>query len=399
MAGLSQRQPSTIAHLFNERPKVLKRGVSQKTAVQYRQTLQNAGLACHITKTSLSPDTGKVKSFSSRDTTPVSPSFSKSHKSIDNPTLHRKVENQESYQFHFPEHGWLIDLTTLTFLLPQKLKLKTVPTNLPPATIGQRIWSTVATFFHGFYMGYVLTVPVIFVVCLYLKSSDAVVTRSQLIDAIRGGSMMLGMISATLLLPMLWRGHSFGQRAMGIMVVPTTGEDVDDLSGLAIILRRLTFRTRCVNNKKMPYRPWNSALIPFAGIIVLHFAMIPFTGAFLWLTGYFDHNIPGNIRSPSHHETTVNLTTPTRHILHQIDPAIRSYIIESGMTPRPLTRKVFKEALRYLPGGLVENLLKKMDDGHLKLRGNLFEYQIGIYENGGWTVLNEQGEICRKKEL
>ena len=51
LVRLSRKQPDDIAPLFNERPTRLKRRVSKETALQYRQALQNAGLACHISNT------------------------------------------------------------------------------------------------------------------------------------------------------------------------------------------------------------------------------------------------------------------------------------------------------------------------------------------------------------
>lgn len=59
LAGLLQKTPDEIAHLFNARPRVIKSGVSRETALKYRKTLQNAGLACNITPAGSSspPDT------------------------------------------------------------------------------------------------------------------------------------------------------------------------------------------------------------------------------------------------------------------------------------------------------------------------------------------------------
>ena len=93
----------------------------------------------------------------------------------------------------------------------------------------------------------------------------------------------------------------------------------------------------------------------------------------------------------------------TRYNLIIIDTAMRKYFVESGMTPEPLTRAVFKEVLnRSMPSALAKNLIKKLDNGSLKLQGNLPEYRIGIHENDQWIILrggDGMGEIHQKKEF
>jgi RDD family len=400
LANLSRRTPDDIAALFNERPTVLKRGVPKETALQYCQALQNAGLACHITNAGSSLNTGKTKKSSVLNVNSTSPPPSCTDNTLATETSvqqkaasQQKAENKEAYRFDFPDRGWLISLASLSFMLPQSMELERAPTDLPPATMGQRIWAAISTFFHMFFMSFVMQIPVGIVAGLYLSFSDADVTRNFL-NASKGWAGLLSIVSTFLLLPLLWRGHSFGQRAMGIIVVPNS-DDIDDLSGPAMMLRRLIFRTRCVCAEPMSSRPWNSALLPFAASIVMYVAVcLPLAGL-LGMIGSFDNDAPPK-RTSVHSQTS--LVTRSQHTLHQIDPAMRSYILESGMTPKPLTRAVFKEMLnRYMPSGLANNLLGKLDDGSLKLQGDLAEYRIGIYENGQWIVLNEQGEIRQEK--
>ena len=88
----------------------------------------------------------------------------------------------------------------------------------------------------------------------YLLFSDAYVTRNFL-DTLRGDAVLLGMVTAFLLLPLLWRGHSFGQRAMGILVIPAADDNIDELSGATMMFRKLTFQTRSVCAEPMSSRP------------------------------------------------------------------------------------------------------------------------------------------------
>ena len=82
LAGLSKKQPDDIDHLFNERLTALKRGVSQKTALQYCQVLQKAGLACHINPAGSPLNTGKVKKSSNVDVNSASPSPAAAYKTV-----------------------------------------------------------------------------------------------------------------------------------------------------------------------------------------------------------------------------------------------------------------------------------------------------------------------------
>jgi hypothetical protein len=405
LAGLLQREPDQVAALFNERSRILKRGVPRKTALRYHQVLKNAGLACHVASAGSSLDTGKTqkKSVLEMDSRSSQPPGADAAP-ITEPSGHQasvpphEVADKKSYRFSFPDPGWIINLASLSFLLPQSLDLESAPADLPPATLGQRIWAAVSTFFHMIFMGYVMAFPVGIMGGLYLRFSGAAVTRNT-VDALRGGSILLGMVTAVLLLPLLWRGHSFGQRALGILVVPDTGEDIDDLGGPAMMVRRLTFRTRCACAEPISSRPWNSALIPFAATIVLHVILIPLSVAFIWIADSYDKgSSPGRIHTLSHKEAIERVTTRARHNLRLIDSAMRVYIAEYGMAPKPLTRSLFKEILnKYMPSSAAKDLLEKLDNGHLKLQGDLAEYRIGIYENDRWIVLNEQGKISEEE--
>jgi len=51
LSKLSRREPDDIASLCNECPTPVKKRVSKEIALQYRQALINAGLACRINKT------------------------------------------------------------------------------------------------------------------------------------------------------------------------------------------------------------------------------------------------------------------------------------------------------------------------------------------------------------
>ena len=98
--------------------------------------------------------------------------------------------------------------------------------------------------------------------------------------------------------------------------------------------------------------------------------------------------------SPAQSASHEQIDADAEQLFHQLDPAIRSYILEFGMTPEPMTKEVFKKILdRSVPRTIANGLLEKLDDGRLKLAGDLAEYRIGIYENDQWTILDEKGGI------
>jgi hypothetical protein len=145
LAKLTKRQPQQIAGLFNAQPTLLKRNVPGETAKKYLQILRSNGLACHIeegvhlqaveekTKTA-PPQPEAVTQPPEPDVTtpPVKP-----------PLTQDTTKNNAIFNFHYPDHGGLIKLLTLSFLLPDGIELDTTPDKMPPASIGQQILAAI----------------------------------------------------------------------------------------------------------------------------------------------------------------------------------------------------------------------------------------------------------------
>lgn len=212
------------------------------------------------------------------------------------------AEVNEAYQFSFPVVSPLLSLLSLSFLLPKRLKLPAAPEDLRPATLAHRIWAAIATFLYMFFAGWIMRYIGIILGSLYLQLTDSYSTTNYVIMGVSmdygnqtrnfiaacgGGGLLLGMLTAVLLLPLLWQGFSFGQRIMEIFPVSTSDEDIEYLSSLEILLRRLTFRTRSTCAAPMVRHPWNKALLPFAAILLVHFIVLVPTTKILNMAGLF----------------------------------------------------------------------------------------------------------------
>ena len=379
LAGLLRKTPDDIAHLFNQDPTVLKRNVSEKTALQYCQALHDVGLACRIARTGspLESGRGKTSSAPQTDNAPAG----------ENHGAQSRADKQEARRFSFPDSGRLLGLLTLSVLLPRNLVLEAAPADCPTATMGQKIWSAVSTFLHGVFLGYVLAFAVGLAAGMILRFSGADITQST-IEAIRGGSVLLGLITAVFLVPLLWRGHSFGQRALGIVAVPTTGEDLERLGGAAILIRKLTFQTRSASAAPMPHRPWNGALGPFAAIVILHLVLIPFSMAVVGGEGSSDI-------AYLRREITSNRTTDAERSLRDVRVAVYSYVAKNFISGSTLlTPALFEKAIQeYLPWHIRRGLWKKLKNGDLRLAGPVSDFRIGIHEDGFWMILDAGGGI------
>ncbi|MEJ2054128.1 MAG: hypothetical protein P8X42_09435, partial [Calditrichaceae bacterium] len=379
---------------------LLKRNVPGETAKKYLQILRSNGLACHIeegvhlqaveekTKTA-PPQPEAVTQPPEPDVTtpPVKP-----------PLTQDTTKNNAIFNFHYPDHGGLIKLLTLSFLLPDGIELDTTPDKMPPASIGQQILAAIATFSHMIFMYMIAQVIVGIVAGLIISFFDVEVPRN-FIDTLGGLSGLLAMFAVIFFLPMMWRGHSFGQRAMGILHIPVPGGDPADLIGPSLLMHKLTFRTKSTSVSSLTLKPWKSILIPFASAIVFHFVVaIPLAGILA-----FGHS--GKTRSSGNKfETskakTAALSAFARSTLRQIHAGISMYIAETARMSEPLNRPVFRKiAIQYLQSGTANDMLNKIDNGSMKLQGNLSDYKIGLLENGVWIVLDQNGTISEQEHF
>jgi hypothetical protein len=325
LAGLSRKQPNVIAHLFNERPTVLKRKVSEKTALKYRQALKNAGLACHITNAASPLDTEKVEKASALDVNSASPSSASAvYKPVKRNTVKTSKQMKHKAESNSSTDRWtgywqgavILSLlfTGLTFFLPNAKS---------PLQAG--LLSALVFF---------ISYPCVrFIVKLTGNSILTGIILSGIVSC--GGTLAFFM-------------------CYGIVL------------SFVKLLRIKQFFTI--------YLTISIILVIAVGIMVPRSAQIS--------------------RNNSHEKTMTSSPTRAQGILRQIDPAMRSYILEFGMTPKSLTRPVFKEMLsQYMPSYIANNLLQKFDNESLKLQGDMAEYRIGIYENDQWAILNERGKI------
>lgn len=412
-ATLSRKSPEAVSALFTGQPQVLKRGLSEDAARRYVQTLRGAGLACRM----LSSGHGEpfFQPPPPADVRPLSPGAAPEIPSpspgpfpgVPPPPVSATAEPSASFWFHFPDRGFWLSLASLSCLLPETLELEKAPEALPSAPLGLRIWAAISSFFHIFFMFMVMQVPVGGAAGVWLLWSEASLTRS-LLSELKGVAGLLAMISTFVLLPLLWRGHSFGQRAMGILVLPRDG-DVEALSGGAMLLRRLTFRARCVMSGPRPSRPWNSALLPFAATVVLHFALALPMGAFVRMMASIDGNLffgGSSYARPvsdggwiNHSRQSIpeeggRVTPRALHLMHQVDAVMRIHMLESGAMAEALSPSLFRQILgRSGNSGFVKAMMARLEKGSLKIEGDLSRYRISLREGEGWLILDEEGDI------
>jgi hypothetical protein len=433
MARLLRKTPDGVAKFFNDRPTILKKGLTKAQALNYLQVLQAAGLSCHITTDPVRPEnsgeTGHccpkcgycldhgpangmrpeecpacgivLKKFKPGEEPP--PPSDDANDDLMNPAngQHENADKQEtgkgsSTEYVFPAPGCLVSIASLSFLLPESLALDGPPDRLPAATFGQRVWAAVGTFFHMMFLYVFMQIPVGVVAGVVLLATETSLTRDLAVQ-LRGVAGLLAMVSAIIVLPSIWRGHTFGQRAMGILLVPTSGRDDDEPSGPAMLLRRLSFGTRSASAVAGLMRPWNKALIPLAAALALHFAVAVPGTAFLAMVGSFGSG--SGVSARSDRVTPAKVFTAAGHAkdrntLMQIHAALTSYMIEYGMGSESLTPESFSEILdRSMPAGMAQRLGSALDNGELRLEGTLSDYRIGLLRNKKWLVLYTEGEI------
>lgn len=331
LAGLLRKESDDIAHLFNERQKVLKRGVSRETALQYRKALRNAGLAVHITNDRSPLDTDKVKQFSALDANSASPLPAGADYEpvvVKKNTIKTSKQMKSKAEFNSPLNRW-----TEYWQAAVILSLLIAGLAFFSANAKSPLQAGLLTAFV-FFISYPCT-------RFILKLFD---------------DNIFGLLVASILL---------GGGPLAILMC------YGSVRGFAKLLRVKQFFTVYLA----------ISIILVAAVSV----MAPSS----------DNDSPKRTK-----EANARSATRSVHTLHQLDLAIRSYIVEFGMTPKPLTRTVFKEVLdRYVPSGVASSLFEKLEEGSLKLQGDLVEYRIGIYENDQWTILNERGEIRQEKEF
>ena len=225
-----------------------------------------------------------------------------------------KDEEERVHRFGFRKPGCLINIPSLSFLLPQTLELETAPEELPSASILQRILAGVTTFFYWGFIAAIVRYFAVLTGIQYLRQTGAF-SRVDFLDAgsfiaydpeisnvlnsYAGIGVIIGSIVALLILPLLWRGLSFGQRAMKLLVIPKSDRIKGTLSGSALMLLRLTFRTGTVSAEKLSRWSWTKILYPMAAILVLNYAVfLPITG--ILRMGDFFGDRPESTREPLH---------------------------------------------------------------------------------------------------
>lgn len=431
MSSLYEKSEDQISMLFNNRPTVIKRELTKTQAKKYLQTLQNAGLLCRIAAASHTkadkeqqmvpccpkcghqldhdlengmpsdecPACGIVISKFKRwqgigsssgvgDALPNTPSISDG-----NPADEQKTPEKETNRFEFRKDNFLLKLLTLSLFLPQRVELEAPLDKLPPATIGQRIWAIVATFSHIIFSYNLSQCIVGFAVGVFAFFSEVTLSTGS-IRSLKDVSNLLAMVLTLVILPSMWRGHTFGQRAMGILLMPVNGEDTETLTGRTMLLRRMSFLTRSVCAMPLQKRPWNDALIPFAAAIGVH-VIIYFAGsATLALNKIIDVQ---NHSNTSSYQTPVKKNVQAKkneNMLVEINAAIVAHHIEKSIDSRALTHECFLEMIKpFVSLGSYKRIASAIGDGKLKLSGTIYDYWIGIHQNEGWLVLDELGKI------
>jgi len=322
----------------------------------------------------------------------------------------------------FPARGPLVSLFGFC-PLENPVHVKDAAGNLQTASVYHRFWATAATFCHCLFMGVLMQVPVGIAGGIYLKTNDMELTRTTA-DALRGLSFLLGFCYVTVLLPLFWRGHTFGMRAMRIVLIDLRYEHEIGLSPqssflrvLAGIIKWLTvlplavplfnkngygfedllLKTRQAAVDKLPAGPWNIALRSFAAAILLHFAIALPSSCILGDIG--KQNIHGPARAPGQVNSSEEITPDSgvspaaRSALMQLRAAVMQHTAKNSSPPdgpeqfKAMLTRAFSANSRFL---------QMYNEGDLGYRGGFSSFELGLRQDDSWAIIDQDGRLSTR---
>lgn len=438
LARLMKRKPNQVNSLFSDRPVVLKRGLTENVAHRYVRTIEQAGCVCHMEaetetskKTAIStcPKCGyqafqDSDTMVSRDECPscgiilskfippegrdLTPDDVEQREYSVNEAPHEKINEGELVEF--PDPGFLTRFFGF-FLVQDSIWIDCSPEKLPDASIKQRIWAGVATFSHMLFVSYVFLIPIGILGGIYIMTKNVPLSMS-FYEGLKDLAVFLACIYIFLLLPLSWKGHSFGMRLMGIVIVDLKHNNQIGIQRSDTLLRQavgivklfviplfyplldekrraledVVTVTRKAEAFKLSTHPWNLALRPLLAVVLFHFLiMVP--GNYLLFKVADKYST--SVERPSVHKQA-EITTPARSILLNFRTVLEQYI--ATRMELPASRSAMNEMLN---SSLRPNnpLIRLYNKNALAVRGDIGNYEIGVLISGKWHVMDQSGKI------
>lgn len=462
LARLFRITPERAQRLLANRPVIIKRGLNEEQAQHYISSIRRAGAVCGMVPeqppVSTCPKCGYTavhakdklvahdecpacgiivgKYLKAREQNP--PQEQEQSRAQDAPadepappsdTPDPPIFKDEDF-VSFPKRGPLVSLFGFC-PLENPLRLKAAPAELPTASVYHRFWASVATFCHCVFMGLVMQVPVGIAGGIYLLNNDMELTRTTA-DALRGLSMLLGFAYVTIVLPVLWNGHTYGMRAMRIVLVDRRYEHEIGLSPGGSFLRvlagmakwiallplavplfnrdgdgfeDLVMKTRQAALDSSPARPWNIALRPLAAALVLILVIgLPGSCMLSAFSGQPGAGTRSALRAPERpdfragfgQDGSTGVSPGNRAMLTQLRAAVMQHVAETGSLPE--TPGKFEKMLsRSFSQGSPFTELYLEDE--LDFHAGFDSFELGLRQGDAWAVIDQDGRVSVRDDF
>lgn len=484
LSDIFQKPAAQIERLFHKSPGIIKRDLTLSQARRMMAYLDRAGAVCRIVPVAqeetlpASPDRAEREKtcpkcgydLSSADACMVedecpacqiiiSKFKSSADKMVDDTMAHEgqraRLDSVDGgsatsaaplaaceYAVEYGKQGLLLQILGFSFGLPARVELRSMPADLPSASLYQRFWGAVASFSYLVYLTVVMQIPVGVLAAPFLLIAGET-GGADLIQTLRGISVLAAMGVGFVLMPMAWCGHSFGQRLTGIVLVSNDDRETVGLTTDRTIFRILADATRLIygigllvallrqdrrsigdlasgvrqaSAGSLPEKPWNKALLPFAVAVGIHM-MVAIPGA--WITGmvgdarksYPNHRtsmqtVKAKALQQQHAvqarvaeldggviDQSISVATPLDarkyNWMKRLPRAFRNHVYRHG--PVALDRDSLDNILStYLPVYRSE-ILREYDSGDLQVHGDTLSYEIGLRQEDDWFVLDKDG--------
>ncbi len=330
----------------------------------------------------------------------------------------------------FPSRGPLVNLFGFC-PLENPVRLKAAPAELKTATIYHRFWAAVASLCHCIFMGLVMQVPVGIAGGIYLLNNDMELTR-QIADSLRGISFLLGFFYVTIVLPFLWKGHTYGMRAMRIVLVDRRYEHETGLAPWGSILRTLAgiikwgavlplavallnkdgygfedliMKTRQAALDTTPASPWNIALRPLGAALALILIIgLPGSCMMSALSGSSSSGTtrtmrapgPVNFRGSASPAPATGIPPTTSTALIQLRAAVMQHMVETSSFPD--TAEQLEQVLNHsFPPG--NRFIQLYNENSLDIQGDFNSYELGIWQGDFWAIIDQQGRLATRDDF
>ncbi len=253
LAKLLKKKIEQVRNLLKNGNKITLKGLSYKQVNNFQKIIEDTGVTCQIvmvtsddndtssqtktcpkcayritTKNSLNQECPKCGIIISKYQSKIE----KNKQISSNSSLQKQSSKEVTLSFN----NFFINFIGLQFFLHDSVELFS---NLKPASIAQRFWASVASWFYFGFILHLLTIP--FSIFIYIFTTLKPAFRLELlVILVVLGSFLVSFI----IIPLLWKGHTFGQRMMGIVLIQTKELRIG-LSPYQVLLRAFGIIVKC----------------------------------------------------------------------------------------------------------------------------------------------------------